>query len=124
MFDDRLDLDTFQSTIVGMSIFFANNTDCQEITAVKKMTPASLTDLNIVMGFTREEESWIQNQFKLMKDAYCSVTQGQEFIDDFVKVSKGLLIPPSSPVFSKQCYMERVMRIFNMHSEFSRYEAF
>jgi hypothetical protein len=103
-----------------MSIFFASNADCQEITTLKKMSSASLTGMNVVMGFTREEESWMQNQFKLMEDAYCSVTQGQEFIDDFLKVSQGQPIPPSSPVFSKQCYMERVMRIFNIHSEFSR----
>jgi len=114
----------FQSTLVGMSIFFASNVDCQEINAVKKMNPCSLTGLNIVMGFTREEENWIQNQFMLMEEAYCSVTQGQEFIDDFVKVSQGQPIPPGSPVYSKQCYMERVMRIFNIHSEFSRYETF
>ncbi len=55
--------DEFILTLVSMAIFFAGNIDSSEnFVAPKTLNNTRPFSLDIVMGYTREEENWLQNQ--------------------------------------------------------------
>ena len=101
--------DEFILILKSMAVFFAVSADLGGNSKFHKY---------IFIEYTREEEAWLQNQCRLLDEAYRSVTLGQDFIRDFIVHSEGKPLPPDSIVLSKVPFCERVLRILNFHSEF------
>jgi hypothetical protein len=74
--------------------------------------------MELLMPYTREEECWLQDQFRLLDEAYCSVTPSDAFVQKYIGFAQGIPVPPGSPVHSLVLLRERVWRILNIHPEF------
>ena len=112
--------DDLVSTLVQMSIVFANSVDQKQFrlieTDLQRKFP-SIT-LNVIMPYTREEEAWIQNQFKLLEEAYSLVRPEDKFVQNFTSFSQGSPIPAGSLQCLMRCLRDRVWRMFDIHPEF------
>ena len=53
----------------------------------------SLKSLNVVMSYTKEEESWLNDRLQMLEEAYRSVSIGRDLINAFLLCSEGHPFP-------------------------------
>ena len=130
LFDDccsdrtRLGLEGLTSALVQLSIVFANAAEQIDMLGIKTEMPSHfrqeniLTTFNVLMKYTREEEAWVQDQFRLLEEAFCSVKLDGKFLDHFVSLAQGFPVPGDSVLCMMGYFRERIWRMFNIHPEF------
>ena len=69
---DVVSLKHFLSMVVTMSVFFASNVDWSQITFPQNSVQSGIQNFNLVMGYTKEEESWLNEKFQKLEEAYRS----------------------------------------------------
>ena len=72
------------------------------------------------MPYTREEESWLQNQIRIINEAYLSLPAGQDLIEEFTMYSLGVPLSKSLAASGMSMIYERVTRMCRSQPEFNR----
>ena len=74
----------------------------------------------MVLLYTSEEELWSQWQWVSFKSAYRSVPLGKDIVDEFVRHSLGEPVSSSFVPRSIAVFVERFLRVLQLHAEFAR----
>ena len=114
--ENCLDLSSLSKTLVEMAAFCAQNIswDISDLPMEDDVSTFSHFDM-----YTREEESWISMQFKLVDDAFRSVTGGEQLIQEYLACSAGISPLPESHIPTLlRVLLERARRVFKIHPEF------
>lgn len=100
LIDIKIDVKKLLDLLVKMSVIFSHNLAADD--GLHKL---------LVMPYTQEEENWIQFQFRLISEAYESVSAGEYLLNEFTMLSLG--VPLSKNYFSSVTAvgLERISRM-------------
>ena len=112
-----LTLQDFYELSIQMSIFCSHNIDWSMF---KKPNSDVLPIESVIMPYTREEESWLQNQIRIINEAYLSLPAGQDMIEEFTMYSLGVPLSKSLAASGMSMIYERVTRMCRSQPEFNR----
>jgi len=110
--ENCLDLKSLSTTLVDMSDYCSRNITWD----VSKDDVSTFSHFDL---YTREEESWITMQFKLVDEAFRSVSGGDRQLQEYLACSAGISpLPKEHMPTILQVFLERARRVFKIHPEF------
>lgn len=121
------------ATCEAMARFFAQNMlwrgdgDSEDDMARKQLeeddyeshsSPEACPEHGLVMPYTQEEESWLQNQLDTFKRAYSTVALGEDILKEFVMFAYDVPVSKHFMPEALSVFGERFRRVMKSHVEF------
>jgi hypothetical protein len=115
--DLRFGIKDFSITLLQMAAFFAHN-----VSTEKSEIYADSSCLSFIhspeLEYSEEEETWLVGQFRLIEQAFRSLSIGEKMIREFMLFSVGVPLPKDHMPSFLSIYFERILRIYQIHSDF------
>jgi hypothetical protein len=99
----------FMKTLVKMAVFGSYNIQWDDIIVPQVST--NLSNLNLVMAYTQEEEEWCLKQLQTFDEGFLSVPMGEDIIREAVMNALGV---PVSKSFMKQTISVFIERFWHI----------
>jgi hypothetical protein len=114
-----LDLKSLSIALVDMAAFCSQNITWDIMNDDEISNKDDVSTFAHFNLYTGDEESWIRMQFKLVDEAFRSVSGGEKLFHEFLACSAGISPLPKDhiPTLLRVLY-ERAWRVFKIHPEF------
>ena len=113
-------LEKLHNLLSQMSIFWSQQINLESF---RDSNPDHLTLDHVVVRYTGEEESWLQNQLSTIKDAFHSVSAGDDHIKEYLMWSLGVPLSKKFFLDGMKMTFERVTRMSKALPEFGQLPA-